>query len=107
MKVGLFFDTFNPLHNGHIGICKKLFEKKIVDEIWLVISPLSPHKIFDKKIIEYRKLLYGLYEMKRFKIGSEIVKAEIIDISVNGDLVLNINNKQKSFSHGSLSLLTD
>ena len=65
------------------------------------------HKIFDKKIIEYRKLLYGLYEMKRFKIGSEIVKAKIIDISVNGDLVLNINNKQKSFSHGSLSLLTD
>ena len=43
MKVGLFFGTFNPLHNGHIGICKKLFEKKIVDEIWLVISPLSPH----------------------------------------------------------------
>ena len=65
------------------------------------------HKIFDKKIIEYRKLLYGLYEMKRFKIGSEIVKAKIIDISVNGELVLNINNKQKSFSHGSLSLLTE
>ena len=45
--------------------------------------------------------------MKRFKIGSEIVKAKIIDISVNGDLVLNINNKQNSFSHGSFSLLTD
>ena len=48
MKVGLFFGTFNPLHNGHIGICKKLFEKKIVDEIWLVISPLSPHKISEQ-----------------------------------------------------------
>ena len=65
------------------------------------------HKILDKKMIEYKKLLYGLNEMKRFKIGSEIVMAIIIDISVNGDLILNINDKQKSFSHGSISLLED
>ena len=56
MKVGLFFGTFNPLHNGHIGICKKLFEKKIVDEIWLVISPLSPHKISEQIVDEYLRL---------------------------------------------------
>ena len=86
------------------------FDKiKVIDTLKGFISHEynSIHKIFDKKIIEYRKLLYGLYEMKRFKIGSKIVMAKIIDISVNGDLVLNINNKQKSFSHGSLSLLTD
>ena len=28
MRVGLFFGTFNPLHNAHIGICNKLLEKK-------------------------------------------------------------------------------
>ena len=88
----------------------KEFDKiKVIENLKDLISQeyTNIHKIFDKKIIEYRKLLYGLYEMKRFKIGSEIVKAEIIDISVNGDLILNINNKQKSFSHGSLSLLED
>ena len=56
MNVGLFFGTFNPLHNGHIGICKKLFEKKIVDEIWLVITPLSPHKKSEQIVDEYLRL---------------------------------------------------
>ena len=27
MRVGLFFGTFNPLHNAHIAICNKLLEK--------------------------------------------------------------------------------
>ena len=56
MNIGLFFGTFNPLHNGHIGICKKLFEKKIVDEIWLVITPLSPHKKSEQIVDEYLRL---------------------------------------------------
>ena len=56
MKVGLFFGTFDPLHNGHIGICKKVLEKKIVDEIWLVITPLSPHKKSEQIIDEYLRL---------------------------------------------------
>ena len=45
-------------------------------------------------------------EMKRFKIGSEIVKAKIIDISVNGDLVLNINNKQNNSYQSAKSMKT-
>ena len=60
-----------------------------------------------KKIIQYKKLLYGFNEIKKFKIDSEVVKARIIDISVNGDLILNINKKYKKFSYGSLSLLEE
>ncbi len=60
-----------------------------------------------KGIKKYKSLLYGLNEMKKFKSFSKIFYAKIIDVSQNGDIILNINNKQKSFSHGSISLLED
>ena len=50
MRVGLFFGTFNPLHNAHIAICNKLLEKKLVDEVWLVPTPHSPDKNPEKLI---------------------------------------------------------
>ena len=65
------------------------------------------NKSLIKKIIQYKKLLYGFNEIMKFKIDSKIVKARIIDISVNGDLILNINKKYKKFSYGSLSLLEE
>tara|TARA_Y100000768_G_scaffold361983_1_gene320445 strand:+ start:4435 stop:5187 length:753 start_codon:yes stop_codon:yes gene_type:complete len=61
----------------------------------------------DIRIKKYKKLLYGLNEIKKFKSSSEIFYAKIIDVSQNGDIILNINDKQKSFSHGSISLLED
>tara|TARA_Y100000741_G_scaffold249554_1_gene191836 strand:+ start:1083 stop:1835 length:753 start_codon:yes stop_codon:yes gene_type:complete len=60
-----------------------------------------------KGIKKYKKLIYGMNEIKKFKSSSEIFNAKIIDVSQNGDIILNIDNKQKSFSHGSISLLED
>jgi BirA family biotin operon repressor/biotin-[acetyl-CoA-carboxylase] ligase len=61
----------------------------------------------DIRIKKYKKLLYALNEIKKFKSSSEIFYAKITDVSHNGDIILNINDKQKSFSHGSISLLED
>ena len=43
-NIGLFFGSFNPIHNGHIGLAKYFVENNIVDEVWLVVSPQSPFK---------------------------------------------------------------
>ena len=56
MRVGLFFGTFNPLHNAHLGICNKLLEKKIIDEVWLVLTPHSPHKKLDDLVDAFIRL---------------------------------------------------
>lgn len=56
MRVGLFFGTFNPLHNAHLGICNKLLEKKIIDEVWLVLTPHSPYKKSDDLVDAYIRL---------------------------------------------------
>lgn len=44
MHIGLYFGTFNPIHNGHIAIAQAMYSTYKFDEIWLVISPNSPFK---------------------------------------------------------------
>ena len=44
MKVGLFFGTFNPIHIGHMIIANYIAEFSDLDEVWFVITPLSPFK---------------------------------------------------------------
>jgi nicotinate-nucleotide adenylyltransferase len=44
MKVGLYFGTFNPIHVGHLTIANHLAEHSDLDQIWFVVTPLSPFK---------------------------------------------------------------
>ena len=44
MKIGLFFGTFNPIHIGHLILANYLIEFTDLDEVWLVITPMSPFK---------------------------------------------------------------
>lgn len=43
-KIGLMFGTYNPIHIGHTLIAKWIVENSDLDEVWLVVSPLSPYK---------------------------------------------------------------
>ena len=43
--IGLFFGSFNPIHNGHVGIARYLLEKKLCAEVWFVVSPCNPFKV--------------------------------------------------------------
>jgi nicotinate-nucleotide adenylyltransferase len=42
--VGLYFGSFNPVHNGHLAIAQFLMQKSLFDQIWLVVSPNNPLK---------------------------------------------------------------
>lgn len=44
MKIGLFFGSFNPIHNAHISIGKHFIKNSPLDKIWFVISPMNPFK---------------------------------------------------------------
>jgi nicotinate-nucleotide adenylyltransferase len=44
MTVGLFFGSFNPIHNGHLAMALFLKETNLFDEIWMVVSPNNPLK---------------------------------------------------------------
>ena len=51
-KVGLFFGTFDPIHNGHLKIAEYIIEEKLNDEVWLVVTPENPIKQ-DNKISNF------------------------------------------------------
>lgn len=40
----MFFGTFNPIHVGHMILANHLAEYSDLDEVWLVITPMSPFK---------------------------------------------------------------
>ena len=44
-KVGLFFGTFDPIHNGHLNIAKYIIEENLADQVWLVVTPENPLKL--------------------------------------------------------------
>ena len=47
-KIGLFFGTFDPIHNGHLRIAKYITEEKLADKVWLVVTPENPIKVGSK-----------------------------------------------------------
>ncbi len=43
-RIGIYGGSFNPVHFGHIGLVKWVLEHSDLDEIWMLVSPKSPHK---------------------------------------------------------------
>ncbi len=44
MKIGLYFGSFNPIHNGHLIIANYIANCTSLDRIWFVVSPQNPLK---------------------------------------------------------------
>lgn len=56
MNVGLFFGTFNPIHVGHMIIANYMAEFSDLDEVWFVITPLSPFKQKETLLSNHHRL---------------------------------------------------
>lgn len=44
IKKGLFFGSFDPIHNGHIEIVEFFINNKILNEVIFVVTPKNPFK---------------------------------------------------------------
>ena len=61
MKIGLFFGTFNPVHNGHMVIANYLAEFTDLQQVWMVISPHNPLKEMGTLLQDYHR--FALVEL--------------------------------------------
>ncbi len=56
MKVGLFFGSFNPVHNGHMMIANYMLEYSDIQQLWFVLSPQNPFKEKSSLLSGYHRL---------------------------------------------------
>ena len=63
---GLFFGSFNPIHNGHLKIAQYLLYKGYCQRIWFVVSPHNPLKS-DRSLLDEQKRSYTYATLQLLK----------------------------------------
>lgn len=56
MKIGLYFGSFNPVHNGHLIIAQHVLNETALEKVWFVVSPQNPFKEQKTLLNEYDRL---------------------------------------------------
>ena len=56
MNIGLYFGSFNPIHNGHLIIANFIVQNTDLEQVWFVISPQNPLKKSSTLLNEYHRL---------------------------------------------------
>ena len=53
MNVGLYFGSFNPIHQGHLIVAQTALNQSPLDVVWFVVSPQNPFKKKQNLLNEY------------------------------------------------------
>lgn len=75
MRVALYFGSFNPLHIGHIAICRFLLEGGETDQVRLVVSPQNPLKESTQNQSGFDRLKHAREVVA--KMGNQIFVSDI------------------------------
>lgn len=55
MRIGLYFGSFNPVHNGHLFIAHHILQTAQLQEVWFVVSPQNPFKKSNSLLNEHHR----------------------------------------------------
>lgn len=72
MEVGLYFGSFNPIHNGHLIIAQAVQELAKLDEVWFIVSPQNPLKQNKNLLHEFERydmVKLAIEDNGRFKVS--------------------------------------
>ena len=73
MNIGLFFGSFNPVHLGHVNVISKILNEDIFNQLWIILSPKSPHKTQDLAKKNFRlKMLASAFNKFKNVVVSDV-----------------------------------
>ncbi|MEO9144089.1 MAG: nicotinate (nicotinamide) nucleotide adenylyltransferase [Ginsengibacter sp.] len=94
MNIGLYFGSFNPVHNGHLIIANHIANYTSLQQIWFVISPQNPLKQSNTLINEnHRKHLIDLAIDGEKKLRSSNIEFRLPKPSYTVDTLAYLNDK--------------
>jgi nicotinate-nucleotide adenylyltransferase len=94
MKIGLFFGSFNPVHNGHMIIANYMANRTDLDQVWMVVSPHNPHKKKASLANDYNRLhLVNLAIGENLKIRSSNIEFSLPKPSYTIDTLAYLKEK--------------
>lgn len=94
MKIGLYFGSFNPIHNGHLIIGNYILNTTHVDRVWFVVSPQNPLKKSRSLLGEHhRKHLIDLCLEGEVKLKSSNVEFKLPRPSYTIDTLIYLKEK--------------
>lgn len=56
IMIGLFFGSFNPIHNGHLIIANCMQQYASLKQVWFIVSPQNPFKEKSGLMNQYDRL---------------------------------------------------
>ncbi len=100
MNIGLFFGSFNPVHLGHVNVISKILNKAIFDQLWIILSPRSPHKTHDlaKKNLRLKMLELAFNKFKNVVVSDVEFKLSEPNFTFNTLSFLNSKFPSYKFS---------
>jgi len=102
-RTGLYFGSFNPIHMGHLIIAEYILDKGLVDDVWMVISPLNPFKKKSGLLDHHER--YKL--LKKAVYGNKCIVASDIefDLPIPSYTIDTLTVLKRKFSSRSFSLV--
>ncbi len=99
MKIGLYFGSFNPVHNGHLIIANYVANYTDIQQVWFVISPQNPLKKSNSLLNEqHRKHLIDLCIEGEKKLRTSNVEFKLSKPSYTIDTLVYLSEKYPQHS---------
>ena len=99
-KIGIYGGSFSPPHNGHVFAAKQFMEALLLDELLIMPSHISPHKVTDPSLTSYHR-----YDMAKLAFAG-LSNVTVSDYEIQkGDVSYTANTLTHFASEGNLYFL--